>query len=122
MSPLRLAERLHWVGTSHQTPSDDARLAFALVAALLAGGVVSRLAGGHIDRVPLRFERYLVNVNAAPAGEIEALPGVGPVLAARIIAARIARAFGSADDLDRVQGVGPATIERLRAFVRCGGR
>ena len=35
-----------------------------------------------------QFERYLVDVNAAPTAEIEALPGVGPVLAERIVAER----------------------------------
>ena len=110
------------MGTAHSSPSDDARLAFALASALLVAAAGSRLAADDRVREPLRFERYLVDINAAPAGEIEALPGVGPVLAARILSAREQRAFESADDLGRVPGVGPATIERLRAFVRCGRR
>ena len=110
------------MGTARSSPSDDARVAFALAASLLVAAVVSRLAAGGEDRPALRFERHLVDVNSAPAGEIEALPGVGPVLAARILAAREQRAFASPDELGRVPGVGPATIERLRAFVRCGPR
>jgi len=60
----------------------------------------------------------LVDVNRATAAELEALPGVGPALAARIIAYREANGpFASADDLDAVSGIGARTLERLRPFV-----
>ena len=58
----------------------------------------------------------LVNVNAADAIELERLPGVGPVLAARIVAYRDAHGpFQSVDALDDVSGVGPAVLEQIRA-------
>ena len=107
---------------THGPPADDARLAFAIAAALLVAAAAERFAADEGPRPPRAFERHLVDLNAAPAGEIEALPGVGPVLASRIVAARGDREFTSAGDLGRVPGVGPATIERLRAFVRCGAR
>lgn len=96
---------------------DDARVAFAGAAALL----VAQLAcGGATGRLPpARFEAYRVDLNAAPAGEIEALPGVGPRLAARIAAERARGPYESVDELRRVRGVGAATIERLRPHVRC---
>ena len=102
-------------------PADDARLAFALAAALLAAAVVSRALGAADPPQAPVFQRYLVDVNAAPAGEIEALPGVGPVLASRIVAEREKTPFASIDELSRVPGLGPTTLARLRAFVRCGG-
>ena len=60
-----------------------------------------------------------VNINTASAAELEELPGIGPVLAARIVADRERNGlFKSVDDLDRVSGIGPATLARLRPLVR----
>lgn len=57
-----------------------------------------------------------VNINSADAAALEALPGVGPVLAARIAAYRDAHGpFASVDALDDVSGVGPAVLEKVRA-------
>ncbi|HSG09151.1 MAG TPA: ComEA family DNA-binding protein [Longimicrobiales bacterium] len=58
-----------------------------------------------------------VDVNRAPPAALETLPGVGPVLAARIVAARSQTPFSSVEDLARVPGIGPATVARLRPFV-----
>lgn len=55
-----------------------------------------------------------VNLNTASKEEIEALPGVGPKLAGRIIEARQQKPFTSLQDLDRVPGVGPSLLEKLR--------
>jgi hypothetical protein len=66
-----------------------------------------------------------VNVDRATAAELEALPRVGPVLAARIVADRAARgAFGSLEGLSRVAGVGPGLIRFLAPHVTfsTGGR
>lgn len=57
----------------------------------------------------------LVDVNRAGAGELEALPGIGPVLAQRIVADREERGpFASVDDLQRVRGIGPSLLADLR--------
>jgi competence protein ComEA len=56
------------------------------------------------------------DVNTASASELELLPGVGAVLAARIVVERAdGGPFRSLDELARVDGVGPALIEELRA-------
>jgi DNA uptake protein ComE-like DNA-binding protein len=102
-------------------PADDARLAFGLVVLVLAGELVSRTRDAP-SAPPVRLPRHLVDLNEAPPGEIEALPGVGPALASRIVETRSYAPFASADDLSRVPGIGRSTIGRLRAFVRCGGR
>lgn len=52
-----------------------------------------------------------VDLNEASQAELEGLPGIGPALAKRIMKAR---PFRSADDLDRVNGIGPKRIEALR--------
>jgi competence protein ComEA len=63
--------------------------------------------------VPGRLE-----LNRASAAELEALPRVGPALAARIVAYRDAHGpFRSVEALDDVPGVGPATLATLRTRV-----
>lgn len=60
----------------------------------------------------------LVNINTADEATLETLNGVGPVLAASIIAYRTEHGpFTSIDQLDEVSGIGPATMEDLRSQV-----
>ena len=55
-----------------------------------------------------------MDVNAATAEELELLPRIGPVLAGRVVADREANGpFRSVNDLRRVRGIGPATVEGL---------
>ena len=56
----------------------------------------------------------LVDLNAASLAQLDELPGVGPVLAQRIVDRR---PFTSVDELDEVSGVGPTLLERLRPLV-----
>lgn len=47
------------------------------------------------------------------------LPGIGPVLARRIVEDRALHGeFASIDDLDRVRGIGPRTIDRFRSMAQ----
>jgi competence protein ComEA len=63
---------------------------------------------------PVRPAVAIVNLNTASQAEIESLPGIGPVLAQRIIEGR---PYRSLEDLERVRGIGPRLLERLRPLV-----
>ncbi len=64
---------------------------------------------------------YKLNINTADAAQLDALPGIGPALAQRIIAYRQEHGpFASVDDLVKVPGIGPATLERLRPWITTG--
>lgn len=60
----------------------------------------------------------LLDLNRASAGDLEALPGVGAVLAQRVIAFRqSAGGFRSIEDLRRVKGIGVKKFDRLKPLV-----
>ncbi|MGQ4648422.1 DUF655 domain-containing protein [Lyngbya aestuarii] len=59
----------------------------------------------------------LVNLNTASQAELEALPGIGQKLAARIITQRQQKPFTSLKELDAVPGVGPSLLENLEGRV-----
>ena len=64
----------------------------------------------------------LVDLNNAPSDELESLPGIGPALAARIIAHREANGpFESVDSIQDVPGIGPKTLESIRSIVTVSG-
>jgi competence protein ComEA len=58
-----------------------------------------------------------IDINRASGAELQSLPGIGPKLSQRILAARDKKPFRSVDDLRRVPGIGPKTLERLRPHV-----
>jgi competence protein ComEA len=72
---------------------------------------------------PVMRERALrptrVRVNTASAGDLAGLPGIGPARAAAIVASRRQHGpFRQVEDLQRVPGIGPKTVEQLRNLVQ----
>jgi len=61
-----------------------------------------------------------IDPNHADAAALVELPGIGPALAGRVVAARAAGPFRTPEDLLRVRGIGPATLTRLRPFLVFG--
>ncbi len=63
----------------------------------------------------------LLDLNTASAAALEELPGIGPALAKRILDDRRRNGrYRRLADLDRVKGIGPAILARLRGRVRVG--
>lgn len=56
-----------------------------------------------------------IDINTATEKELKMVPGIGPVIAARIIAAR---PFRSADDLKKLNGIGDKKYARVRPYFR----
>ena len=58
------------------------------------------------------------HLNRLTAAQLEALPGIGPALAARIVAYRESHGgFADIGELSAVPGIGPALVERLRPLL-----
>src|SRR4029450_4923382 len=60
-----------------------------------------------------KIELGRIDINAATEKELKMIPGIGPVLASRIIAAR---PFRSADDLKKVNGIGDKKYAKIRPY------
>ncbi|MFQ5730955.1 MAG: ComEA family DNA-binding protein, partial [Planctomycetaceae bacterium] len=74
----------------------------------------------HVEAQPLDFQ---IDLNTATHLELMQLEGIGEMLAERILADREQNGpFDSIDDLRRVKGIGPKTVEKLRPYVRVGKR
>jgi competence protein ComEA len=62
--------------------------------------------------------QFPINLNTATAEQLEAIPGIGPVLAQRIIEYRQTHGrFQSVDELLEVRGIGPKRLENMRPYV-----
>jgi competence protein ComEA len=109
----------------------------AALFALVLGCSTNARADSDAETPPPRVERVIeaepttivsrvgegtVNINTATADELERLPGVGPSRAAAILTLRQRMGrFSRAEDLLRVRGIGRATLRRMRASVALDG-
>ena len=104
--------------------ADQAAVAAILVFCLIllagywiqSGALRGRLI--EIDRAPRQTVEFRLDLNRADWPELTSLPGVSETLARRIVKSRQrAGPFRSVEELDRVNGIGPKSIERIRPFL-----
>jgi competence protein ComEA len=103
-------------------PTRRAQMELVNLAALVSDGeqiiVPRRGAGGVAAASGSGVAVGPVHLNSATLEQLDALPGIGPVTAQKILAYRQEHgAFGSVDELDAVSGIGPARLEQLRELV-----
>lgn len=77
-------------------------------------------AAGRRRSLAARRLSLYVDPNTAERADLESLPGVGPVIAGRIIEQRRQRPFRVPEDLERVPGIGPRTLERMLPYLEIG--
>ena len=109
---LRVQDEAHYhVPTVGETPPPPPSPAGASSASPGAGG-----------RGTSSTANSLIDLNTASARELESLPGIGPVMAGRIVAHReVNGPFAAVDDVQDVPGIGPKTLESIRSLVTVSG-
>jgi competence protein ComEA len=91
----------------------------ALGSSVSAGTVPASGAPGPASGTVKPKAGEVLDLNTATQEQLDALPGVGPVTGAAIVAWRQANGkFASVDQLADVDGIGPARLEKLRPLVR----
>lgn len=80
----------------------------------------SRVAEAEARRAAPLAPGERIDVNRAPEAELDRLPGVGPGTARALVEARDTLPFSSLDDLLRVRGIGPRTLDRLAPHLEMG--
>ena len=107
---------------------------FLLVLLLAAPTVIGRLGGPDAEAAclclrPLQYVRPLtgahcvllgrsIPLNQAGAKDLQLVPGIGPVLANRIVEVRRELGgFGSFSDMGAIKGIGPKKLDALRIYL-----
>ena len=100
-----------------RAPAVHTRWVTGILVTLVFALAVSRLipAGGELPAAADLVHR--TDLNRAPWHELVNLPGIGEAKARAIVRERRLRGpFGDLGDLERVPGIGPGTLERIRSF------
>src|SRR3954467_14956109 len=104
--------------------ADQAAVAMLVTFALVGMGVYWVVQSGprgeliQIDRAEPLTARYLVDINKAEWPELAELPDIGETMARRIVDSRqLHGAFRDHDDLRRVRGIGPRTLEKMKPYL-----
>jgi len=98
-----------------------AAVGVALLALMLGGATADVVAAGAARGDAASGATDPVDLNSASAEQLQVIPGIGKVMAERIVAWRDEHGpFRRVEDLMKVKGVGEKTFEKLRPYVKVG--
>ncbi len=127
MASERKLKRARSVGSGWRPvlrAADQAAVAGLVLLALVGMGVYWVVQGGltgeliEIDRAEPLVARFQVDINVATWPELSQVPSIGETLARRIVAARqTSGRYVDHEDLLRVNGIGPRTLERMKPYL-----
>lgn len=90
-----------------------AAFAFGMLVALCSG--IGAVRAACCTGAPVAVER--INPNRATAPSLMRLPGIGRMRAMDILAGRDERPFDTPADLERIRGIGPKTVEKIKPYL-----
>jgi competence protein ComEA len=118
-APPTLGEVWRKAGASGTPPDMDKKIATgSRVEVTTAGGYrLAAMAGARLLTLGLPLD-----LNRASVQDLEAVPGLGPALAQRIVAYRQAHGpFKKMDELEEVSGITPRNLPKLKPYLGLGG-
>ena len=100
-------------GVLSQSPPNDSR---SISVTPTSSSLAAAMSPGEVkNRAKEKTQLGKIDINSATEKELTTVPGIGQVMAARIIAAR---RFRSADDLKRVSGIGEKKYAQIRPYFK----
>jgi DNA uptake protein ComE-like DNA-binding protein len=119
-----LVRRLSSLTPTILRPSDQAVVAGGALLSIVAMGVAWLAAGGAYGRLveptghPRQSATFRLDINAAPAAELDLLPNIGESRAQQIIRERQQGPFTSPEDIGlRIKGIGEKTIAQMKPYL-----
>lgn len=107
---------------NESTVSRQTQLAAIALLLIIAGLIGWRWYADRFRTRPSELQAntaHRIDINKASKSELLQIPGVGPQLAERIVSERESKGrFNSVDDLNRVHGIGDATVNKIRPWVK----
>jgi len=115
-----LAEAWRRAGAAPPAPTGETKLASGARVEIdeKGGHRLGRMSGDTLMTLGLALD-----LNTATAADLDALPGIGPALAQRIVDYRAAHGpFKKIDDLEQVSGIGPKKLEKIKPYLIITGQ